>query len=78
MVQLRHRVKDEVQHALCIYCTTVSQLHQFPDVAALAKKAAVRRASCAYGTLHAGMQAWYNRAAQQHLQPSTHCRHNAS
>jgi hypothetical protein len=28
---------------LCIYCTNVSQLHQFPDVAALAKKAAVLR-----------------------------------
>jgi hypothetical protein len=41
MVQLWHRVKDEVQHALCIYCTTLSQLHQFPDVAALSKKAAV-------------------------------------
>jgi hypothetical protein len=42
MVQLwHHRVK--VQHALCIYCTNVSQLHQFPDVAALAKKAAVLR-----------------------------------
>jgi hypothetical protein len=26
---------------MCIYCTTVSQLRQFPDVAALAKKAAV-------------------------------------